>query len=57
MVEQLAQVSLGLPVGRVRPEKESNLLARLGLFGVEEKVGEQRLLPAAKAGQRCIIIS
>lgn len=50
---QVAQVGPRLFLGRVRPEEESELLARNRAAAVEEKVSQQLLEPGlVKAGHR-----
>ena len=56
MVEKLAQVGLGLLIRRVGPKEKGNLLARLRLRRVEEKIAQERLLPITEGGRRSLAI-
>jgi hypothetical protein len=42
-VEEIAQVSKRLILGRIRPEEERQAMARRGRLAVEQEVGQQRL--------------
>jgi hypothetical protein len=42
-VQQFAQIGAGLGFRGVRPEEESQMLARLRYIAVQEEVGEERL--------------
>jgi hypothetical protein len=57
VVEQLAQVRLGLTLAGVGPKKEGNLLTRLGVSRVEEQISQQRLLSITKTTHRPLLIT